>query len=226
MVAVAGRPLLHARRPVSTAQAYSRYARRFASGLPDWSSSSTSADPAALPSDLPEVWSQSSAHTDPVANAADPVQDGPVAAAVSLIDHLHSVTGLPWWATLSATALGIASASILLILTKQPLVDVPCWLYISHANWLNLAGVRAALFPLAVRQIQATAGTAQIWKQVVSSNTLAHWFKLTYWHVVTATYMVACYCHMTDGLTATTMYRISPSSLVHALQKLLTGQFL
>ncbi|KAL3155998.1 hypothetical protein ABBQ32_012987 [Trebouxia sp. C0010 RCD-2024] len=117
-------------RPLFTTLAYSRYALRLASGLPDWNSSSPSADPAALPSDLPDNWSQAPAHVDLV--AAGPVQDGPFGAAVSLIDHLHSVTGLPWWATLSVTALG----------------------------------VRAALFPLAVRQIQATAGIAQIWKQV------------------------------------------------------------
>lgn len=31
---------------------------------------------------------------------------GPVVAAMQLIDGLHAATGLPWWATLSATAVG------------------------------------------------------------------------------------------------------------------------
>ena len=31
---------------------------------------------------------------------------GPVSAAVDAIDALHSVTGLPWWATFAGTALG------------------------------------------------------------------------------------------------------------------------
>jgi len=33
---------------------------------------------------------------------------GPVVAAMQLIDGLHSATGIPWWATLAATALGEA----------------------------------------------------------------------------------------------------------------------
>lgn len=33
--------------------------------------------------------------------------------AVKLIDGLHSATGLPWWATLSLTALGMYPASLL-----------------------------------------------------------------------------------------------------------------
>ena len=47
----------------------------------------------------------------PVSNSAAPelvdaAQGHPVGDAVSLIDALHSATGLPWWATLCLTALG------------------------------------------------------------------------------------------------------------------------
>ena len=107
-VVVVARPvLLLARRPLTNTQAHSRCALRFASGLPDWGRSSPLADPAASADHL-ENLPQASGHTDLIANAAGHVQDGPVGAAVSLVDHLHSVTGLPWWATLSVTALGIA----------------------------------------------------------------------------------------------------------------------
>ena len=99
------------RRHPLIAQSYSRYAVRFAGGLPDWNSS-PEADPAASPFDLPQSLSQAPGDTDSiVAHAASPAQDDPVGAAVSLIDGLHTFTGLPWWATVAVTALGIANTS-------------------------------------------------------------------------------------------------------------------
>ena len=50
-------------------------------------------------------------------------------------------------------------------------------------SWLWFAGVRAALFPLAVRQIQASAGVAQVLRQVWLSNKLA----------LTQTLLMACF---------------------------------
>lgn len=129
---LASRLTLLAHRPLFTTQLYSRYALRFASGLPDWNSSSPSANPAALPSDLLGKSSQAPAQFDLI--AAGPVQDGPVGAAVSVIDQLHSVTGLPWWATLSVTALGtraqscktaVARMCILAVQLLAPL-SIPC----------------------------------------------------------------------------------------------------
>lgn len=38
---------------------------------------------------------------------------GPVVAAMQLIDGLHAATGLPWWATLSATAVGRVLVNLL-----------------------------------------------------------------------------------------------------------------
>ena len=46
------------------------------------------------------------------AEVAAPDGFGPVVAAMQLIDGLHAATGLPWWATLSLTAVG-TSLSIL-----------------------------------------------------------------------------------------------------------------
>ena len=40
------------------------------------------------------------------AEAAEAQGFGPVTGAMHLIDGLHSITGMPWWATLSVTALG------------------------------------------------------------------------------------------------------------------------
>ena len=80
---------------------------RFASSLPDASNSKAGDDVENLSPLSPEPWS-----TDVVVDhsvvehVTGPSSDGPVGAAMSLIDGLHSVTGLPWWATLSVTALG------------------------------------------------------------------------------------------------------------------------
>lgn len=49
--------------------------------------------------------------TDPGALTAAVPTDGLVGAAMQLIDSLQSMTGLPWWATLSATAVGIRSCA-------------------------------------------------------------------------------------------------------------------
>ena len=46
------------------------------------------------------------------AEMAAPDGFGPVVAAMQLIDGLHAATGLPWWATLSVTAVGEALSSI------------------------------------------------------------------------------------------------------------------
>ncbi|EIE20465.1 hypothetical protein COCSUDRAFT_67376 [Coccomyxa subellipsoidea C-169] len=56
-------------------------------------------------------------------------------AFVSLIDGLHSYTGLPWWATLSLTAVG----------------------------------VRAALLPVSVQQMRASAALWSTWRQAQQS---------------------------------------------------------
>lgn len=98
-------------RQLSGAPSYSCYAVRFASSLPDWNSTATDAVPASLPFDLPEQQSQAPTDFAVLAHTTSPAQDGPVGAVVGLIDGLHSVTGLPWWATLSVTALGKADAS-------------------------------------------------------------------------------------------------------------------
>ncbi len=80
---------------------------RFASSLPDASNSKAGDDVENLSPLSPEPWS-----TDVVVDhsvvehVTGPSSDGPVGAAMSLIDGLHSITGLPWWATLSVTALG------------------------------------------------------------------------------------------------------------------------
>ena len=107
------------------AQHYSRYAFRFVSSLPDWKNTPADADPAGSPFDLPEQQSQAPSDLDLVAHASSPAQDSPVGAVVSLIDGLHSVTGLPWWATLSVTALGKADAC-----TAKQLQQRPCTLAI------------------------------------------------------------------------------------------------
>lgn len=93
-------------RHLSGAPASSRYAFRFASTLPDWTSSSADADPAGAPVDLQEPWSQAPGDANIIAQIASPALDGPIGAAISLIDGLHAVTGLPWWATVSVTAVG------------------------------------------------------------------------------------------------------------------------
>lgn len=97
-------------RHLSGAPASSTFAFRFASTLPDWTSSSADADPAGSPVDLQEHWSQAPGDTDVIAQTASPALDGPIGAAISLIDGLHTVTGLPWWATLSVTAVGTVMA--------------------------------------------------------------------------------------------------------------------
>ena len=98
-------------RQLSRKQFCSRYTYRFASSLPDWNSTPDDAVPASLPFDLLEQQSQAPSDFDVVAHTTSPALDGPAGAAISLIDNLHSVTGLPWWATLSVTALGKADAS-------------------------------------------------------------------------------------------------------------------
>ncbi|KAL0046699.1 hypothetical protein WJX82_007754 [Trebouxia sp. C0006] len=100
---------------------------RFASTLPDASNSKAGDDVENFSPQSPEPWS-----TDVVIDhVTGPSSHGPVGTAMSLIDGLHSTTGLPWWATLSVTALGI----------------------------------RAALFPLALRQVQASAGLGVLLQQ-------------------------------------------------------------
>ena len=88
---------------------------------------------------------------------------------MGLIDGLHSITGLPWWATLSVTALGDDSSllhppptwcqtftsCLVLILTLSCII-----------NFCFSAGIRAVLFPLALRQIQASAGLGVLLQQV------------------------------------------------------------
>lgn len=51
-----------------------------------------------LPTDL--------ANSQPETTAAASSSDGVIGTAMSLIDGLHNFTGLPWWATLSVTAVG------------------------------------------------------------------------------------------------------------------------
>ena len=75
---------------------------RFASTLPDASNSKAGDDVENFSPQSPEPWS-----TDVVIDhVTGPSSHGPVGTAMSLIDGLHSTTGLPWWATLSVTALG------------------------------------------------------------------------------------------------------------------------
>ncbi|DBA80543.1 hypothetical protein WJX77_009280 [Trebouxia sp. C0004] len=105
---------------------------RFASSLPDTSNSKAGDDVETLLPLSPEPW-PTDVVVDPclVDHVTGTSSDGPVGAAVSLIDGLQSTTGLPWWATLSVTALG----------------------------------VRAALFPLALRQVQASASLGFLLQQ-------------------------------------------------------------
>ena len=93
-------------RQLSGGEFYTRYAFRFVSNLPDWNSTPADAVPTSLPFDLPEQQSQAPGDFDVLAHSTSHPQESPVGAVVSLIDGLHSVTGLPWWATLSVTAIG------------------------------------------------------------------------------------------------------------------------
>ncbi|KAL0024349.1 hypothetical protein WJX79_002004 [Trebouxia sp. C0005] len=105
---------------------------RFASSLPDASNSKAGDAVETLSPLTPEPWSSDVVVDHGIAeHVTDSSIDGPVGAAMSLIDGLHSITGLPWWSTLAVTALG----------------------------------VRAALFPLALRQVQASAGLGVLLQQ-------------------------------------------------------------
>lgn len=143
---------------------------RFASTLPDASNSKAGDDVENFSPLSPEPWS-----TDVVVDhgvvehVTGPSSDGPVGAAMSLIDGLHSTTGLPWWATLSVTALGDDPS-----LLHPP----PAWCQTFTSclvsaftsscimNFCLSAGIRAALFPLALRQVQASAGLGVLLQQV------------------------------------------------------------
>ncbi len=143
---------------------------RFASTLPDASNSKAGDDVENFSPLSPEPWS-----TDVVVDhgvvehVTGPSSDGPVGAAMSLIDGLHSTTGLPWWATLSVTALGDDPS-----LLHSP----PAWCQTFTSclvsaftsscimNFCLSAGIRAALFPLALRQVQASAGLGVLLQQV------------------------------------------------------------
>ena len=80
---------------------------RFASSLPDASSSKAGDGDVNLSPLSPEPWpTDVVVDQGVVEHVTGPSSDGPIGAAMSLIDGLHSVTGLPWWTTLSVTALG------------------------------------------------------------------------------------------------------------------------
>ena len=128
--------------------------QRYVSSLPGgWPNKNT--EPVA---EIPEPW-LAVQHAVPNSVASDlpgVSQAGPVGSAMDLINGLHTVTGLPWWATLSLTALGIV-----IRLVSHCRSVLPC-----KQGHLAFAGIRAALFPLAVRQVQASTGLAVLWQQV------------------------------------------------------------
>ena len=138
---------------------------RFASTLPDASNSKAGDDVENFSPQSPEPWS-----TDVVIDhVTGPSSHGPVGTAMSLIDGLHSTTGLPWWATLSVTALGDDPS----LLHPPPALCqtftsclVSAFTSSCIMNFCLSAGIRAALFPLALRQVQASAGLGVLLQQV------------------------------------------------------------
>ena len=80
---------------------------RFASILSDASSSKAGDGDVNLSPLSPEPWpTDVVVDQSVVQHVTGPSTGGPIGAAMSIIDGLHSVTGLPWWTTLSVTAVG------------------------------------------------------------------------------------------------------------------------
>lgn len=141
---------------------------RFASSLPDASNSKAGDAVETLSPLTPEPWSSDVVVDHGIAeHVTDSSIDGPVGAAMSLIDGLHSITGLPWWSTLAVTALGddpslLHPPNLMMSgIDKLPHSSSSCAM-----TYCFFAGVRAALFPLALRQVQASAGLGVLLQQV------------------------------------------------------------
>lgn len=84
-------------------------------------------------------------------------------AFISLIDGVHSYTGLPWWATLSLTAVGEFEP----LPAKSPnSKHGSIWHAAKHDCDLHCTtGVRAALLPISVQQMRASAALWSTWRQ-------------------------------------------------------------
>lgn len=83
--------------------------------------------------------------------------------AVGAIDGLHRLTGLPWWATLTLTAVG--EPPFRCCCPQQKLERLAFTTRGAACAVLHVAGVRAALLPVTVQQMRASAAFWSLWRQ-------------------------------------------------------------
>ncbi|KAK9841634.1 hypothetical protein WJX74_009107 [Apatococcus lobatus] len=79
--------------------------------------------------------SLSDAGTSLATDAVDAVElTGPIGSAISLLEALHSTTGLPWWATIPMTAVGLRCATFPLLAKSMKASQAVSLLFASQAE--------------------------------------------------------------------------------------------
>lgn len=103
--------------------------------------------------------------------AAAPLADAaaPISAVATLVDSLHTVTGLPWWATIPATAFGER------VVGRRWWGSGGCFCFASRLTPKNTPspGVRLALTPLSLLQARAAATAGPLLVQARAAAAVA-----------------------------------------------------